>query len=1365
MRPVSVSKAQASLTTTTTLDQRKLCSCCRRQQYAWATCGTQRTLSRYQEWAQPYFFPARPACNELVSTVLSLSMPLLDTFVPGLAKQLPRVGRGRLDAKPCLQSCHCARVPSSPGRLRCGPSRAKNHRLPTASGAASGHRAQRRRVGGAESEGRAGGQRQCFFCNASHMTTAVHDVLSCCICRRHCCTSCGTYEAGLSEFHCQWCERVGLGVSIDSARSARNICATARNFRGYREQSLWDDYLQFALSLAEHLRYQVRGAPALPDLARVPPLLEALLLSHMGSQAAVRSLLANVDQELQDDLLATLRSEGELDSSYEIAAQILVAAEQARSGVPFPRDSERLQGLAVNGWILQVASPHGQNNCLLDALLLALAAQGLVRDVSHLQADARRILCRQCRQHLVHVFGAELDVRRGVYPFLNADLHAATAVQYLHLHSNEGTAARPNIEIRVYSRFDSTEVDPDEMGIYVPGTGPAHHILRLYNHTTESLQGYHFDALVQAPVGQPTGNPGSTASHTTKAPSSAHERDPRRTTTRGALRQSEPQPPLSRGGTAHARGSDQVALESLRNAGLQALDSSVSKATLIDAMVRLLAFHDLCPAGVGELLYETIQECGHARSPAGSASHENLTNYIRTVAQSVLSALHRLCASPRTAAAFVLQMYDVTCAQQRKPFSTITFGPKEALLQPVLHIYVHSAASPLPRCYTPLAPHGSRREPPSHMASPERNHLLTASGPMAASTADPTTQDCQLPAAQVDLDTVEGILQTFLRECIGSSASVPRGTAERILAVWEDLEAMDVLLHMLVWGDDEGPEVGSSSPRGERDYAREWIAYYVHHHRPERVGEARRAQGGRRAAPANPTVVSKVNATNITQVEGAGELVPILQRFLSCRGAGDITATGRDATEIAQMWHDTDALGIKLRTLLQSGLCFADCGMHAARRLAKQWRSFHAVATQGTGDKLGTCCDFPSATKAQQTREAHERNPDAPKTPRPMPTSRVKRLALTSAPLRRLRQKTAAADAAPQPSKATPVCHQCQAQPHTDSDDYYNLSVRLPVNTGAADWRMTKEAVVKNLAKHFRQYPTVPLRREFCASDTLGYCLPRTHCAVAGCEFEGHTEKDLEDHLLVHSALLMPLTQLLRAEAVPQKAALGLAYSLVVTCICQQRPPVANPSIDRRCLRQFREAIEDAELAELVCFICARRYPHVPRSPRANISWQKLSGPMETSTFFGCSPAEVEALFGLETYCRTYVHQSSTLAREELLRELDDWTCSVQCQGETVRVVCCPEDKRCIRKCPPQQTCPLCEAPICHSCLGALHEARCPPEALSNDLLVFYAPKEIYQHEVTFMELVCASPCITTMICFSLEKNTGKIECLINKRS
>ena len=45
-----------------------------------------------------------------------------------------------------------------------------------------------------------------------------------------------------------------------------------------------------------------------------------------------------------------------------------------------------------------------------------------------------------------------------------------------------------------------------------------------------------------------------------------------------------------------------------------------------------------------------------------------------------------------------------------------------------------------------------------------------------------------------------------------------------------------------------------------------------------------------------------------------------------------------------------------------------------------------------------------------------------------------------------------------------------------------------------------------------------------------------------------------------------------------------------------------------------------------------------------------------------------------------------------------------------------------------------------------------PPLALANDLMIFYAPRELYTKKVTILEMICASPCLTSMICFSLEK-------------
>ena len=51
--------------------------------------------------------------------------------------------------------------------------------------------------------------------------------------------------------------------------------------------------------------------------------------------------------------------------------------------------------------------------------------------------------------------------------------------------------------------------------------------------------------------------------------------------------------------------------------------------------------------------------------------------------------------------------------------------------------------------------------------------------------------------------------------------------------------------------------------------------------------------------------------------------------------------------------------------------------------------------------------------------------------------------------------------------------------------------------------------------------------------------------------------------------------------------------------------------------------------------------------------------------------------------------------------------------------------------------------------------AQPPARALSNDLMIFYAPKSMYEDKMTVLEMICSSVCITSMICFSMEVKSG----------
>ena len=104
-------------------------------------------------------------------------------------------------------------------------------------------------------------------------------------------------------------------------------------------------------------------------------------------------------------------------------------------------------------------------------------------------------------------------------------------------------------------------------------------------------------------------------------------------------------------------------------------------------------------------------------------------------------------------------------------------------------------------------------------------------------------------------------------------------------------------------------------------------------------------------------------------------------------------------------------------------------------------------------------------------------------------------------------------------------------------------------------------------------------------------------------------------------------------------------------------------------------------------------------------------------------------------------------------KELQDWSCVVNLQGKLLTLLCCPEDKTCQKRCKADEMCTKCRVPVCNGCRRALlWEGKQPAAALSNDMMVYYAPQDIFEREVTVMEMLCASPCLTTMVCFSLEQ-------------
>lgn len=149
-------------------------------------------------------------------------------------------------------------------------------------------------------------------------------------------------------------------------------------------------------------------------------------------------------------------------------------------------------------------------------------------------------------------------------------------------------------------------------------------------------------------------------------------------------------------------------------------------------------------------------------------------------------------------------------------------------------------------------------------------------------------------------------------------------------------------------------------------------------------------------------------------------------------------------------------------------------------------------------------------------------------------------------------------------------------------------------------------------------------------------------------------------------------------------------------------------------------------------------------------------------TFLAMTLKQARTNFGLRTYLERYGNLENGYSLEDHLDDFDDWKATIATSdGQSFDILCCPEDKRCSNTVPQHrhEFCSNCEVPLCCHCASHVlqKQPEMPPAALSNDMLIFYAPRELYEDQVTVLELICASVCITSMICFTLECRYGNL--------
>ena len=141
-------------------------------------------------------------------------------------------------------------------------------------------------------------------------------------------------------------------------------------------------------------------------------------------------------------------------------------------------------------------------------------------------------------------------------------------------------------------------------------------------------------------------------------------------------------------------------------------------------------------------------------------------------------------------------------------------------------------------------------------------------------------------------------------------------------------------------------------------------------------------------------------------------------------------------------------------------------------------------------------------------------------------------------------------------------------------------------------------------------------------------------------------------------------------------------------------------------------------------------------------------------SFLGQPLHVIRKLLGVEEFMAKYneLEGGATLSQFE---DLSCWQLSVADRGgSSVQLLGCPEDHRCTAH--PEhkregKLCEKCEIPICSTCHEHLSGKKLPPLSLANDMRTGYGPETLYSDKVTVMEMLCASPCIATLICLTME--------------
>ena len=232
-------------------------------------------------------------------------------------------------------------------------------------------------------------------------------------------------------------------------------------------------------------------------------------------------------------------------------------------------------------------------------------------------------------------------------------------------------------------------------------------------------------------------------------------------------------------------------------------------------------------------------------------------------------------------------------------------------------------------------------------------------------------------------------------------------------------------------------------------------------------------------------------------------------------------------------------------------------------------------------------------------------------------------------------------------------------------------------------------------------------------------------------------------------AELEPVAQRM-PEPVPEDAVRSI-YNEAIAIACRSQAPVAGCSRDRTALKRLADATAHDRVESLICFCCACIHPRVADTDASGaIRWRKPLSYVGGEHEKEAKARDLHKLLSLDKYLQTYDSLAGDIKLSSFT-DFRDWRAEVPGHGS---VLCCPEDHRC-RTCPDHAAqgvlCEHCEVPICRDCQEHLATQKLPALSLCNDMWTGFAPERLHREKVTVMEMICASPCLTMLLCMSME--------------